>query len=872
MCWGEVPFSHCLGVFWGENLPFLTLCFGIWGGKVPFSLSFGAFWGGNIPFLIVFGQRNVLLASNKVSCPVVALSFCDDVRFVTVGQRHVRFWFPDSSHDTKVTGPVPLSGRGGLLGGLQDNVFCGAAGGRGRTAGSTFCISTTGLLCRFDGKRVLEKWVDMKVPSAACVSASEELIFCGCANGIVKVFQAHDLRYRCDLPCPHPLGVDLHQDPKPRHPDLVYPDTVALAYDPTRRWLSCIYRDHSVYVWDVGDLRAVRKVWSDLFHSASVWSIEVYPESEKQRPRLPHGSFLTCSSDTTIRIWNLGSGPEHPALGNPYSTSLQNILYVDPLPTPHLQDFWDRGESADPKPGVRVLRVSPDGEHLASGDRAGTLRIHELSSMREVAKVEAHDSEVLSLDYSKPETGATLLASAGRDCLIHVLNVSQNYQLERTLDDHLSAVVSVRFAGSREVQLISCGVDKNIYFRTGQQLPEGLTFSRTHHVTEKTTLYDMDVDTARQNVAVACQDHNIRVYGTGSGKQQGCYRGSAADDGALLKVHWDPSGTFMATSGSDKSISIIECRSGQCVARVFGHSEAVTALRFTPDCRHLITASRDSCVFVWRLSPDLSGRMQQHLQRRDVPLPTPAPQTPIGADPEPPPTFVLTNGRMPLWAKRLLGEEGGTARPRSVDRPRGRWAESARDVPVVVLQMDPTALTPFRAELEDEGGVELLPQNLGEILLEMETSPSTEDLGCSEILSDEPEEDPDPPAAIGNSAEQGSRNPRVRAEEQSSIPAPGPRLQPHEGFGGSLEETKAPKAEDEERAFVLNPRLSISARFLARFMKNSRLRAAFPPRSRLPVSVPDPVPRALQPSADETLQEAGEKRRRGDNPAGDAAP
>lgn len=32
-------------------------------------------------------------------------------------------------------------------------------------------------------------------------------------------------------------------------------------------------------------------------------------------------------------------------------------------------------------------------------------RIHELQFMQEVAKVEAHDSEVLCLEYSKPETG-----------------------------------------------------------------------------------------------------------------------------------------------------------------------------------------------------------------------------------------------------------------------------------------------------------------------------------------------------------------------------------------------------------------------------------------------------------------------------------
>ena len=55
----------------------------------------------------------------------------------------------------------------------------------------------------------------------------------------------------------------------------MYPDTIAMAYDVSNRWLSCVYRDHSVYVWDVADLWDVWKVWSDLFHSSFVWSVEV---------------------------------------------------------------------------------------------------------------------------------------------------------------------------------------------------------------------------------------------------------------------------------------------------------------------------------------------------------------------------------------------------------------------------------------------------------------------------------------------------------------------------------------------------------------------------------------------------------------------
>lgn len=45
--------------------------------------------------------------------------------------------------------------------------------------------------------------------------------------------------------------------------------------------------------------------------------------------------------------------------------------------------------------------------------------------MDQLYKIEAHDAEVLSLEYSRPESGLRLLASASRDRLIHIFSVDQ---------------------------------------------------------------------------------------------------------------------------------------------------------------------------------------------------------------------------------------------------------------------------------------------------------------------------------------------------------------------------------------------------------------------------------------------------------------
>lgn len=63
----------------------------------------------------------------------------------------------------QVNATVPLLGRSGLLGELRNNFFSDVACGRGRQASSTFCITSSGLLCEFNDRRLLDKWVELRV-------------------------------------------------------------------------------------------------------------------------------------------------------------------------------------------------------------------------------------------------------------------------------------------------------------------------------------------------------------------------------------------------------------------------------------------------------------------------------------------------------------------------------------------------------------------------------------------------------------------------------------------------------------------------------------------------------------------------------------
>lgn len=278
------------------------------------------------------------------------------------------------------------------------------------------------------------------------------------------------------------------------------------------------------------------------------------------------------------------------------------------------------------KLGARCLKISPLGSHLASGDRNGNIRIYDLKHLESIVLIEAHDSEILYLQYSSTESSKLLLASASRDRLIHIFDAKKNYELIQTLDDHSAAITSVRFCFNpieKQFYLISCGSDKSIIFRAAQEAQcvigtsenmiknqtsffesntSKLQFTRTSYACEKMTFYDMVVDPTKNYINTVSQDRTVRTYSIKDGKKLRQFKGSLNEDGYLLKMDIDRTGTLLATSCTDKCVYIYDLNSCECLAYICGHSELIVDLKFTNDNKYLITISVDSCIFIWKLN------------------------------------------------------------------------------------------------------------------------------------------------------------------------------------------------------------------------------------------------------------------------------
>lgn len=124
--------------------------------------------------------------------------------------------------------------------------------------------------------------------------------------------------------------------------DAKYPDCVAITYDEVNSKLTAIYNDHSIYVWHVLNIKRVSpiilpghfsrnssfqvgKSYSFLYHSACIWGVEMAPPNSP----LPHGSFLTCSSDDTIRVWTLDKMTDNNSKGIYRRNIYSNVSHLD---------------------------------------------------------------------------------------------------------------------------------------------------------------------------------------------------------------------------------------------------------------------------------------------------------------------------------------------------------------------------------------------------------------------------------------------------------------------------------------------------------------------------------------------------------------
>ncbi|CAG9531001.1 unnamed protein product [Cercopithifilaria johnstoni] len=557
------------------------------------------------------------IAENRLTSKVNSIDITEQGGCVTVGVRHVKFWHVARKSESSKS--VPLQGRSAILADQRNNTFldvCCAPNNR------TFSVTETSLLIEFHDKKLVNTYdLHSEVPRSIVLGIGE--LFIGFNNGFIRCLDIVTMKHKFTFCKPHYLLCDVAEGVKEdalspnSHPTgCRYPDVRALTYNKKTGMLTVIYSDRSIYTWQRTD-RGILKISSQLFHVGPVISLEVYPPNFEW---LPQGSIMTGGTDQTIRIWNvdhlLRSFDESKRTSLPYanvfSEDLKKVIFITNNDS-QLSESPDEvfGASiSDTGSGVKSLKVSPNGKHLAAGSRDGNLSIYDLTTptMEVIAFFEAHESDIMCVEYSDPQSPRYLLATGSRDRVVHLFDPLNGYRPLASIDDHTSTVNSILFieeAGN--LHLISSAADRSIVIRKMvDSKPSSVTFSRINHIKSQFGLNYVVL--SADGMVAACQDRQLRTYSY-QGKLIKQIKGAASDDGQLTRVRLDPSGIYAATVCTNRNVYIIDVATGEFVAVLTGQSDNITDIAFSPDCRRLYVVSYSGCIFVWRFSNFLVNKM-----------------------------------------------------------------------------------------------------------------------------------------------------------------------------------------------------------------------------------------------------------------------
>ncbi|HZN41174.1 MAG TPA: protein kinase [Planctomycetota bacterium] len=345
--------------------------------------------------------------------------------------------------------------------------------------------------------------------------------------------------------------------------------------------------------------------------------------------------------DERIRVWNASAGSisdkrdlrtraTHAIAVSPlpYRVALgaadHSICIIDP-PTGH-----ELGRLPNHLDTVLAITFSADGSQLISGSADRTVRIWDITSLREIRKIDAacavhsvaksregelaigladgsiwrytadgqkrdqlsgHEGHVYGLAY---DHDGTRLASASFDKTVRVWSTADGRQLA-VLVGHDQAVTHVQFAAKGSI-LASGSADGTVRLWDPDR-------NRAHVVHESRGGLPRAVDITKDGSLVAVgsdRPGTIEVLDAESGMQKLVVSGGPRED-AVVALRFAPNGEHLAVAfREEKSLRICDVASGKLGDAMLGQREAaLTSIAWSPDGTTIASGSEDRKVRLW---------------------------------------------------------------------------------------------------------------------------------------------------------------------------------------------------------------------------------------------------------------------------------
>lgn len=360
---------------------------------------------------------------------------------------------------------------------------------------------------------------------------------------------------------------------------------ICVAFSPDGDRLASGWWDGSVTLWDIATRRSLAK-YND--HGDRVQAVSFSPLGK---------TLATASEDGTVKLFDLASGnantlfghsgpiwgmafsPDGRSLASRSGTSQGKVEIWNAVTGRMVASLGEQRCSP-----VRSLSISPDGTTLAIGSQDSTVRLWDLVTLTNSARL-AHGSQVGAVSFS-PD--GTLLASSDKTATVSLWSVRNEKMI-------------------REFSGVHDWVTMLVFSPDGSTLASGLRNGeiRVWDVTTGAVIRDFKGHSSPLISMAFVQDGTALASGYFGGEIR-VWDLATGSQGATPKGTWgqclafSPDGT-MFTTRQHKTVMLRDISTGDDIATYSGHNHQVLSAKFTPDGRTLATGSYDGTILLWDL-------------------------------------------------------------------------------------------------------------------------------------------------------------------------------------------------------------------------------------------------------------------------------
>ena len=479
----------------------------------------------------------------------------------------------------------------------------------------------------------LNRWVHLKSTHGLSLTTWNNMLGCGCSDGVYRIFNADNLGHVTTLNKPPPLGsLNIEINLKKNNiKNSIYADIIGSLYNNVHKKLVVIYSDKSCFIYDMKNVDKITVYKYDVFHHGSIKSMDYNIDKENNLIKI-----VTCSDDdNTVIYWNLKlDGYISNNLNNNikdnsirhilYSKNIRHIFYLgknfdnfkikkDDI----LCTFNNNNEENNENEifNLTTVKFTPDSKFLVIGDSVGNIYIFSLDNKFEkIIEIPAHNGEINTIDLiDDKENSKSYLSSGGSDNFVSIIDISNgissdlNFTENAILEKMDSPVINVVFCidKNKKLKLIVAEVKTITFF----QLLNGTLQSLQKFYDENLNTYCLSYSPAIKKV-ISGHNGKISIWKTSSNIAHKHFQVNKGDK--LLdnfRIASDSTGVMFATSNNDKIIRIRALHDGKLLTKI-PVSESISAMFFILDDNYLIATSVEGYLYFYKLNMDLIKKLK----------------------------------------------------------------------------------------------------------------------------------------------------------------------------------------------------------------------------------------------------------------------